>query len=456
MLRKLLVVLLSLTALSGIYANGSQDSGHSNNMVKGEKIDLTVESGQIELDVFLPFGSDFHNGRLTDFKAANPNISIREVEIAGNFDTKLITMAAAGNAPDVFVMGPQNILTFIRHGVLLPLDDYFESSEVVKRTDLLPINEEVFGWSEDGFGEGSIYGFASGWSPDLFMYYNRDLFDKAGVEYPSSDKPMTWSQFRAMLQKLGEKDSSGNWLTYPTVFDFVPIQHLYSYILSNGGSVYTKDGGTCVVADDSRTREAIQAWMDMQIGPDAVIPYFEDPIPQQSSQMFQSGRMAVAFGGSWAVKQYWDKAPGLNWGYAPTPVADNGGENVAMVAGMIGQVISARTRYPNAAWKLFEYLLTEDQQWVAESGMAMPIRRNYLSEMGSDPTLNDHMKSFVKFLGREAETARLFPRSPYIPDTAVDTIFRDNLREVYFGNMNLDAALQKIQTEVNTEIGDWK
>lgn len=454
-MKKVMTLFFFLTAVSLFYGAGGQEA-ESRNIVQGEQIDLTVEEGQVELEVFLPFGSSFHEKRLAAFKAENPNISIREVDIQGNFETKLVTMAAAGTAPDIFVMGPHSILTFIRHGAILPLDDYFESSEVVKRSDLLPINEEVYGWSDEGFGEGNIYGFASGWSPDLIMFYNKDIFDKAGVDYPSETEPMTWDEYRDMMQKLGERDSAGNWTTYPTIYDFVPIQHLYSYILSNGGNLYNEDGSACVVADDQKSREAIQYWMDLQIGADAVIPYFEDPIPQQSFQMFQSGRMAVAWAGSWAVNQFWDQAPDLNWGYAPSPVANNDGKSVAMVAGMIGQVISAQTKHPNAAWKLFEYLLTDDQTWVAESGAAMPIRKDYLSRMGAGD-ISDHMKGFVDFLSREAnENARLFPRSPYIPDTTVDTIFRDNLREVYFGNLNLDAALQKIQDAVNAEIDDWK
>ncbi len=457
MKRAFLVLTGLLLCVSVLFAGGSKEAQSTGSQPSDElqKIDLTVESGAVTLDVFLPFGSPFFDGRLKAFKEANPNIQINSVDIPGNHEQKLLTMAAAGNAPDVFVMGPDSILKFMRQGALLNLDNYFYSSEVVSRDDMMDINDQVYAWDGKSFGTGSLYGFASGWSPDLMLYYNKSLFDAAGVDYPSATEPMTWDEFRDVCEKVGQKDSSGNWIVYPALFDHVPIHNLYGYIMSNGGKVYSEDNTKCVVADDPATREAISYWMGLQTGSEAVMPYFEDPVPQGSHQLFQSRKLAMTFSGGWAITAFWNQVDSLDWGIAPAPMAE-GGERVEIVAGMVGQVISSSTRYPKAAWKLFEFLLTEDQQQIVDGALAIPINKAYADKMTTSPALGEKEKEINEFMVREGSNyARLYPRNPYVSNSFVDTEFRDGLREVYMGTMNLDSALRKIQDNVNAEISDW-
>ena len=46
------------------------------------------------------------------------------------------------------------------------------------------------------------------------LYYNKDLFKKAGVEFPSSEKPMTFEELLALSQKLTKKDTAGKITQY--------------------------------------------------------------------------------------------------------------------------------------------------------------------------------------------------------------------------------------------------
>lgn len=449
-----LLIVMVIFQIPQLFAGGNNQSQGT----RGQQgpIDLEIESSRVVLNIYLPFGSEFYDNRLREFTRLNPNIRINQVDISGNVDQRLLTMAASGTAPDIFIMNPASMLNYVRQDALLPLDDFFAASTVVNRSDLMPINDQVYAWNGSEFGSGNIYGFASGWSPDLMMFYNKDMFDAAGLEYPSKDTPMTWSEFRAVLQALGQQDDQGNWTRVPTIFDHVPVYHMYQMILANGGRIFNEDGTRAVIADDPRTVEAIRFFMSLQTGPDAVMPFYEDPVPMIGFQLFQSGRSAIAWGGQWIINQYLNAAPNLNWGIAPVPIPDVNGQRVALVAGMIGQVISSTSRYPRAAWRLFEFLLTEDQRQIAEANLAVPINTNFTQYLNS-PNTPANRRAVNEFIINESQNYAVFyPRSPFVAGSFVDMQFTEKLREVRFGITSLDVAIREVQNAINVEISDWQ
>lgn len=116
---------------------------------------------------------------LEEFKKANPDIKLKEVKVPGDsYNTKINQMILGNNAPDVMLLQEADYVRYAKNGVIEKLDDKLKDMGV-DTNDMLPavkgIADEV-----DGY-----YGLSQGMATEI-MYYNKDMFDAAGVAYPST------------------------------------------------------------------------------------------------------------------------------------------------------------------------------------------------------------------------------------------------------------------------------
>lgn len=128
-------------------------------------------------------GNEFSKKDIAAFEQANPTIKVNFIE----FDqTRLNAMLTAGDPPDL-VRGNPSANLFAR-GLATPLDDFVKNSTVIKADDLESVNDA---WRYDGKvrGQGKLYGIVKDWSPDLTIWQNQGVFDKAGVKPLSTTTP---------------------------------------------------------------------------------------------------------------------------------------------------------------------------------------------------------------------------------------------------------------------------
>ena len=118
-----------------------------------------------------------------------------------DYFTKIQALWASGDTkviPDVAFLWPTP--RYAAEGVLENLDPYIEQSGY-NLDDYWP------GLLESAKYNGSVYGFPRDIESNI-IYYSKDMFDKAGVAYPSND--WTWDDFLAAAEKLTQKDANGN------------------------------------------------------------------------------------------------------------------------------------------------------------------------------------------------------------------------------------------------------
>jgi ABC-type glycerol-3-phosphate transport system substrate-binding protein len=140
-----------------------------------------------------------------DYEAAHPNVDLNITAYPeNNYGVKLDTAIAADKAPDlVLVFGPEQM----RQGLLLPLDDMIAQNGIDLSNYVPAIVEPG-----DEFScayEGQIYCLGS-YAGSVQMLYNKDLFDKAGLDYPAAWPPMTPEQFVEDACALTDK-AGGVW-----------------------------------------------------------------------------------------------------------------------------------------------------------------------------------------------------------------------------------------------------
>ena len=148
-------------------------------MATGRTTDPAAQQGdRVTLDLWIFEGEEtFLPALESAFEDANPDVDLKITEIPeDNYTTKIDTALAADSPPDIgFIVEPR----WIKAGRMLPLDDVIESEGI----DLSHLNQNAFEGCEY---EGKIYCLGS-YSAATMLFYNKDLFDAAGLAVPFVD-----------------------------------------------------------------------------------------------------------------------------------------------------------------------------------------------------------------------------------------------------------------------------
>jgi multiple sugar transport system substrate-binding protein len=236
------------------------------------------------------------------FEASHPNIKVN-VETApfDQYFTKLQTLVAGGTAPDVFELNYENFVTYADKGLLLDLSPMMKADTT--------LNPDVY--SERANSAFSYNGMQLG-LPATFstvvLYYNKDLFDKAGVAYPSND--WTWADAVEAAQKLNDP-ANGVWGLYSGV----QFWEFYKKAAQNNCKFFNDDK-TEVTINSPECVETLQTMVDM-VNKDKVVPSSADMAGQSDGDMFLAGKLAMDVSGIWMFGSYKD-AP-FQWDIAMEP-----------------------------------------------------------------------------------------------------------------------------------------
>ena len=266
------------------------------------------------------------------FQQENSNVRI-EVQTA-SFDeyfTALQTQIAGGTAPDTFELNYENFVTYASAGALLDLSPYAGAEGGFDPARYYPRAYEVFQ------ADGGQYGLPATFS-DVLLFYNKDLFDAAALDYPTPD--WTWEDELAAAQQLTDAEA-GVW------GDFQPIQffEFYKVLAQNGGSFFSEDG-TQVTFNSPEGVEAAE-WLVNKVG--EVMPTDADMGGQDDASLFKAGNLAMWHNGIWQFAGMAD-AP-FEWDVAQEP----GNVQKAHHFFANAAVVSSTTAHPAeaAAWAAF-------------------------------------------------------------------------------------------------------
>ena len=340
------------------------------------------------------------------FNAEHPDIKVEVMAIPNEeYVTKLNTMAAAGELPDCGIMSESGVLDFAEKGLLADISGMYEGKES------MPLDSITF--EKDGAPVAD-----SGANEILLLYYNKDMFDAAGLEYPSASEPMAWDEFVALAKKLTidangktaeeEGFDANNIVQYGYVVDNWTWQPEV-WALSNGGRWISEDGKE-VVIKSPETIESIQKVADLTLV-EHVMPYnagLEDNGIQRS---IVAGNVAMATGGAWNVGT---SLPGVPFKY--------------------GEFIS--------------WYMQEENSWnLIETGIWMPILEEWYTnpektaqwiENPNFPPAEEYKPAVVEFAMEKAISANWY----YAPHmTEFDEYLRSILGPVWDGSETAEEAI---------------
>ena len=299
------------------------------------------------------------------FTAANPNIKVN-VSVA-DWDAywdKLQTGIAGGAAPDVFAMDGPLFPDYQSRDVLLDLKPLIDRDGY----DLTQLADA--GVADFTTADGGQYGLPRDLNT-IVLYYNKDMFDAAGIPYP--DDTWDWAKLRDVAKQL-TKDDNGDgkvdqWGFYTETTDME--NDWLSLVWQNGGDVLAPDGKTTVLGTD-QAAGGIQFLQDL-IWKDKVMP---DPaVSAETGDAFEQKQAAMEANGSWLVPTH--QAAGINLGIAPLP---KGPAGRFTSVNPTGAVVYKGSKNPDAAWAFVQYLASPAaQEQLMQLKASLPVNKEVLA-----------------------------------------------------------------------------
>jgi multiple sugar transport system substrate-binding protein len=307
----------------------------------------------------------------TEFKKSNASITIDLLARDPNGLNQLQPTEV-----DCFTNSNQVLPELMAGQKIRSLDPWIESDKTFKTDDFYPGALPLFQ------GDGKTWGVPVGMDP-FVLYYNKDLFDKAGVPYPTAS--WTWDDFLQAATKIAVPDSGVFGFITRSVAD--PALFVYQH---DGKLVDNWDNPTRAMFDDPLTLEALEWWDALttvhKVSPSAT--QMQGAFRQAEAAILQ-GKIGMWFGQfsergglAWGNDSKWQ----IPWGMAPLP-RDKQAASIAMADGYF---ISSKTTMGDACWKWISYLSAKSP------GRLAPARKSVLQS-----------ETFAKQIGPEvAATAR--------------------------------------------------
>lgn len=292
--------------------------------------------------------------QIAAFEEANPDISV-DVNLVPDYDTTLQTTFASGNPPDVFYIDSSRLADLVEAGVVDIGGDKIQNPEGFYESlvNVFTYNDEFVCPPKD---------FST-----LTLQYNKDMFDAAGLEYPTDD--WTWDDLRAAAEALTGTNEEGQQvlglILNPNLERWLP------FLYQAGGSVLNEDW-TEVTLDSDEAREALDFYVGLV--QDGYAGTASDVDAGWAGEAFGLGRAAMIMEGNWVITALIEQFPDITWGVAQLPAHPDGGEATMTFTVCYG--VAADSDNQEAAWTLANFLTGEEGgQLVAEAGFGpMPPR----------------------------------------------------------------------------------
>ncbi|MHB0896368.1 MAG: ABC transporter substrate-binding protein [Spirochaetales bacterium] len=283
------------------------------------------------------------------FEAQNPGVKIELTTLStSEYWTKIRLLGNQKKLPDVFEMSSGYIEEWARDKLLLDLGPFINSS--FNKNDYYM---SVFDAGKDIAGQGKYYALPFALVTTV-LFYNMDMFDKAGLAYPNSK--WTWDDFRNAARKLtidknkdGIIDQWGFWF-------YGRYAQIEPWIFANDGELLDK--ATMSYKPDAKAIEAMRFLTDLVLK-DKSAPSKKAMSAYRQQDVFPQGVSAMWVDGSWNIDNNRTVADkNMRWGIADIPAGPSGTRKY--VNGWPDYVaLSPYTKNTDLAWKFAKFISGE-------------------------------------------------------------------------------------------------
>ena len=386
-------------------------------------------------------------GVLDTFNASQDKIFVEPMYIANEEYTEtLVNYAIAGNLPDCGMVNENSVLYFARNGVMADVSTMYEG-EKLQPMDCITFRDN-----------GVPVGYSS-CNEILILYYNKNMFDAAGLPYPDPEVPYTWDEFVDVAKKL-TFDENGK---HPGEDGFAPEKiaqygcyvnqwtwQLEAWALSNGGAWFSDDGKE-VLINSPEAIESIQKIADLNLV-EHVAPL--NTIPQDNGVWFgiSAGNCAMTTDGTWQIGCGAFDGIDFEYGIAPLPVMKE--EVTSCTSGLTGVFAG---EHQAEAYEFVKWYTREESNWdsLVQTGIWMPKSQYFYTDEGIGEWLNESYpykdletakKVLVDYTMNYAKPACWY----FTPNTQITTndLLFNALQAVWSGEKTAEQAINEIYDDM--------
>lgn len=411
---------------------GSEASGESqaaDNGNSGEKITIRLTNWGTTTD------GEADQQLIDEFNETNDkNIEVVfDLVPSEGYGDRLTTSFSSGDGYDIFASGEGDFFKWVDRGLTMPMDDMMAADSDYTQT--LPDS-----LMNMGKVNGQQQYMVIDYNP-ICLYYNKDMFDAAGMEYPTSE--WTWDDLFDAAAQLTVKNDDGTYEQY----GFNAQNWAYAvltYLESLGLNLMNEDGTECDgYLNSPEVAEALDRYFAMAEEPDKVSPASADlDTFGSATAMMTAGKLAMFVSGGWD-KVTLDEA-GTNYGMALIP-----GNHTSYLCAS-GYAIGANCKHPEAAWEVIKFLTSEHASDVREEVKGvLPTSEDKLSE--AEASLDDTQKAFVETLDYSVQPIGLRSALGSKINEKTGDIFENIIFHTSDTQAILDNAVQEIKSEMAEE-----
>jgi multiple sugar transport system substrate-binding protein len=360
--RRAFLRLMGMTA-AGAALSACGSSQPSSPQASEEKVQLVYQDWRT--DWFPPMAQR----ALEEFHATHPNIRVFYTPDPENVEESMLVDMQAGTAPDVFAGCCSFFPIWAQKGYTLDLRPYVNADlDQATIDDWDPAQYNSF-FTRDGrqYGLPKYHGA-------LALYYNKDLLDRYGVNYPDD----TWDHddyLSAMQRLTDDRDGDGKTDLWGSMVD-VSWDRIQVHVNAWGGHLVDPDDPTRCRMGDPEALEAME-WIRARMWDDKVMATFLDVQNLETRQAFINQQIAMVEDGSWALKDILNGAS-FRIGVAPMPA---GPARRVTLATTDGFGIYAGTKHPEAAWELLKFLISKEYgRAMARANFLQPARASLVED----------------------------------------------------------------------------
>ena len=353
--------------MSGEASGTSAEEASSNGNGEPVTIQVAVSGSAQELDI--------HQQKFDLYTEEHPNVTIEPVDIGTERFQKLMTLIGSGTAPDIIYIN-EWCYSLAYRDVLMALDSFIEADEdfdlsYYPESLLVPLRYED-----------QLYALPQEVSPYV-IYYNKDMFEAAGLEMPTDD--WTIDEFYEAAKALTDPEKNVYGYRYASGAD------PFLGWLSRAGVDFDTSGTEVQGLDTQEALNALEFLYNLvvvdQISPN---PAALTAMGTNADAMFRNQSVAMESMGLWMLPQYKADPLSFEWDVVRMPMD----QNQRTKAGILNWGISADTKNPDAAWDLLKFLVgPESMEIVAESNMALPATTD---EAANQIVLDTHFPENVQ------------------------------------------------------------
>ncbi len=390
----------------------------------------------------------WEQGAVQAFKQEAPNVTVNleTVSTTNDFDPKLTALIAGGTPPDVWThWGTSGFGDYYAKGLLADLTP-LASRDKLDAGVFMPNTYDA--WKRDG----KLYGLSFNTRFGTFVYWNKQLFQQAGLQPPPvdwEDRSWTWDKMVEAAQKI-TATGQGFGINFGAQPGLWGLAYLF------GGDFFKKEQYEKGVAKESNigapeVLAGVSARADLH-NKLRVAPRSADiqaSGARNSTDMFSLGKLGMLFdtGSEWPTI---DKGAKIEWAVAAVPRAKDN----KVVNFLNPLMLSRDSKNKDTAWAFMKWNVSEAGQRLLVQNGFQPVHKALLDEWLTGGSFKQSQADVKKAIDGAAPHGQISPNQLFADFAPVRTAVDEALGPVWQGDKSAADGLRDAKTKVDSLLAD--